>query len=197
MEFGSEVELVKALAKGDRAAFAQLFRKQNAAMVRLAIDITGSKAIAEEVTQDVWLAVLKSISQFEGRASLASWIFAILINKARSRARVEGRTVSFDADGEDDNLAAAFDGRGRWKDMPELWEQITPERIVEGRRLLDIVTVAIEALPANQKAVMVLRGQQQLEPEEVCAILSIGEGNMRVLLHRARLTVRAAIDKVA
>ena len=129
MEFGSEVELVGALSKGDRAAFAQLFRKHNAAMVRLAVGITGRKALAEEVAQDVWLAVLKNISQFEGRASLASWIFAILINKARNRARVEGRTVSFDAEGEDDNLAAAFDGRGRWKDMPELWDQIGADRI--------------------------------------------------------------------
>ena len=196
MDYGGEMQLVTALAKGDRTAFPSLFRKHNAAMVRLATGITGSKAVAEEVAQDAWLAVLNNIARFEGRASLASWIFAILINKARSRARVEGRSVSFDADGEDDNLAAAFDGRGRWKDMPELWDQIGADRIINGRRLLEIVMAAIEALPANQKAVMILRGQQELKPDEVCAILAISEGNMRVLLHRARLAVRAVIDQV-
>lgn len=191
-----EAELVAALVKGDRASFARVFRKHNAGMVRLATGIAGSRAVAEEVAQETWLAVLNGIGAFEGRSSLASWIFAILVNKARSRARKEGRSVSFDDYGEDDSLAAAFDGRGHWKDMPELWEEITPDRIIEGRSILEIVMAAIDALPTNQKAVMVLRGQQGLDPSEVCAILSINEGNMRVLLHRARLAVRAALDRV-
>ena len=193
---GSDGEQVRALIAGDRAAFAQLFRQHNAAMVRVATGITGSRAVAEEVTQDAWVAVLKHIAGFEERSSLAGWIFTILVNRARSRARVEGRSVSFDAGGEDNSLAAAFDGRGHWKDTPALWEEITPDRIVAGRRMLDVVTAAIEALPPGQRAVMVLRGQQGLEAEEVCAILGINEGNMRVMLHRARLAVRAAIYRL-
>lgn len=191
-----EAALVELLAAGDRAAFEQIYTQHNASLVRVASGIVQSRAVAEEVAQDTWIAVLKYISGFEGRSSLASWIYTILINKARSRAKREGRIVSFDGAGEDDNLAAAFDGRGRWKDMPELWDVLTPERILAGRNVMEHVNVAIEALPAGQRAVIIMRAQQGLSGEEVCTILGISEGNMRILLHRARLTVRAALDKL-
>lgn len=189
-----ETELVQLLVAGDRPAFERIYRKHNAALIRLAMGIVASRATAEEVAQDTWIAVLKYVGSFEGRSSLAGWIFSILINKARSRATREGRFVSFDCEGEDDNLAAAFDGRGRWKDLPDLWEEVTPERILAGRSVMDHVTAAIETLPAAQRSVIILRAQQGLEAEEVCKILGISEGNMRVLLHRARLAVRAALD---
>ena len=189
-----ETELVQLLVAGDRPAFERIYRKHNAALIRLAMGIVASRATAEEVAQDTWIAVLKYVGSFEGRSSLAGWIFSILINKARSRATREGRFVSFDGEGEDDNLAAAFDGRGRWKDMPDLWEEVTPERILAGRSVMDHVTAAIETLPAAQRSVIILRAQQGLEAEEVCKILGISEGNMRVLLHRARLAVRTALD---
>lgn len=189
-----EAVLVQLLAAGDRAAFEQVYKQHNTSLVRIATGILRSRATAEEVAQETWIAVLKSISGFEGRSSLASWIFSILINKARSRAKREGRIVSFDGAGEGDDLAAAFDGRGRWKNMPELWETLTPERILEGRSVMEHVNAAIEALPASQRSVIILRAQQGLDAKEVCAILGISEGNMRVLLHRARLGVRAALD---
>lgn len=191
-----ETTLIKSLVSGDRAGFEGVYRKHNASMVRFCNGIVRNRATAEEVVQDTWVAVLKGISGFEGRSSLAGWIFTILINKARTRAGRDGRMISFDGGGEDDGLAAAFDGRGRWKDMPELWETLTPDRIVEGRSILAHVTAAIETLPPAQRSVLILRGQQQLEPAEVCAILDISEGNMRVLLHRARLSVRKALDEV-
>ncbi len=189
-----EAALVKLLAAGDRAAFEQVYNQHNTSLVRVATGIVRSRATAEEVAQETWIAVLKSISGFEGRSSLASWIFSILINKARSRAKREGRSVSFDGAGEDDNLAAAFDGRGRWKNMPELWETLTPERILAGRSVMEHVNAAIEALPPSQRSVIILRAQKGLDADEVCAILGISEGNMRVLLHRARLSVRTALD---
>jgi RNA polymerase sigma-70 factor (ECF subfamily) len=193
----AEAALLRMLASGDRAAFEAIYRKHNAAMVRFATGILRSRASAEEVTQDAWVSVLKNIGGFEGRSALAGWIFTIVLNKARTRAGRDGRSVSFDGAGEDDNLAAAFDGRGRWKDMPELWEEITAERIIAGRSVLHHVTAAIESLPPAQRSVLVLRGQQGLEADEVCAMLGITEGNMRVLLHRARLAVRAAVDGLA
>lgn len=189
-----ETQLIARLVRGDRTAFAQVFTCHNASMVRVARGICSSHAVAEEVAQEAWLAVLKTIGTFEGRSSLAGWIFAILINKARTRARVEGRSVSFDGE-EDNTLADAFDGRGRWKDLPDLWDEITPERILQGKTALEVVTVAIDALPPAQRSVLILRSQQGLEPAEICAALGISEGNMRVLLHRARLAVRAALEK--
>jgi RNA polymerase sigma-70 factor (ECF subfamily) len=170
---GDDRALALRLVEGDAAAFELLYRRHNAAMIRLCNGIIRSRVIAEDVAQDTWVTVLDRIDLFEGRGSLASWIYTILINKARSRARREGRTVSFDDFGVDGTLNDAFDGRGHWRTMPALWENLTPERHVEGRS-----------------------GQQELDPAEVCTLLDISEGNMRVLLHRARLTVRNALDRL-
>ncbi|MFC2966835.1 RNA polymerase sigma factor [Acidimangrovimonas pyrenivorans] len=194
--FSDQATLVRRLAEGDRAAFEHVYRQHNAALIRVCTGIVDSRATAEEVVQDAWVAVLKNIGGFEGRSSLAGWIFTIMVNKARTRAKRDGRSVSFDEGGEDNSLAAAFDGRGHWKDKVDLWKEITPERIIAGRSLLEHVTEAIEALPSGQRAVLTLRGQQGLDAAEVCDILGISEGNMRVQLHRARLAVRAALDKV-
>lgn len=184
------------LLTGDAEAFELVYRRHNAAMLRFCAGIVRSRDLAEEVVQDTWVAVLGRIDLFEGRGSLAGWIYTILINKARSRARREGRTVSFDDFGDGEGLAGAFDGRGHWRSMPELWEDLTPERHIEGRSVLQHVEAVIETLPPAQRAVLILRGQQELEASEVCALLDISEGNMRVLLHRARLTVRNALDQL-
>lgn len=190
-----EGALVERLVAGDRSAFEYLYRKHTPAMVRMCMGLVRNRATAEEIVQDTWIAVLNGMGAFEGRSSLAGWIFAILVNKARSRAQRDGRAVSFDEEGDEGGLAAAFDGRGRWKDMPELWETLTPDRIVEGRSVMSHVVAAIESLPPAQRSVLILRGQKEMEPSEVCAILNISEGNMRVLLHRARLAVRKALDR--
>lgn len=189
-------QLATAAARGDRAAFATLYRRHNAGMVRLATAILRNRASAEEVAQDAWVSILRNIDRFEGRASLAGWMFTILMNAARSRARRDGRSVSFNADDGRDGLADAFDGTGHWARMPDLWDEITPERIVAGRRVLDHVTEAIDALPEAQRAVLILRTQQGLSAPEVCALLDISEGNMRVLLHRARVAVRNRLVEV-
>ena len=194
LNMADETALVAQLTTGDRTAFECVYRKHNASMLRMCEGMIRNRATAEEVVQDTWIAVLKGIGGFEGRSSLAGWIFAILVNKARSRAQRDGRMISFDGEGEDDGLAAAFDGRGRWKDMPDLWETLTPDRIIEGRNIMAHVLAAIDALPSAQRSVLILRGQQDLEPAEVCSILNITEGNMRVLLHRARLSVRKSLD---
>lgn len=190
-----EADLVAKLVAGDRATFETVYRRHNAGMVRFASTILRSRASAEEVAQETWIAVLRNIGQFEGRSSLAGWIFAILTNKARNRATRDGRSISFD-EGDDGGLAAAFDGQGRWKDIPDLWDEVTAERIVAGRNILDHVNRAIDALPPAQRAVLILRGQQQLEASQVCQMLNITEGNMRVLLHRARFALRNALDQL-
>jgi len=135
-------------------------------MVRMCAGLMRNHATAEELAQEIWIAVLKNIGGFEGRSSLAGWIFTILLNKARSRLKRDGRSVSFDEIGKDNGLQAAFDGRGRWKDMLGLWNEFTPERVVEGRSVLEHVNAAIEALPSAQRAVLILRGQQGLDAAE-------------------------------
>lgn len=191
-----EQALLRGLIDGDPAAFERLFRRHNAAMIRFASGIVRARHLAEEVVQETWISVLGRIDLFEGRSSLASWIYTILLNKARTLAKREGRTVFFDDSGDGDGLADAFDGRGRWRNIPELWDELTPDRHVEGRSVLEHVEAAIDALPSAQRAVLILRGQQEVEPKEVCALLDMTEGNMRVLLHRARVNVRNALDRL-
>ncbi len=193
---GNDRALALRLMHGDAAAFDGLYRRHNAAMIRFCTGIVQQRQIAEDVVQDTWIAVLGRIDLFEGRGSLAAWIYTILINKARSRARREGRAILFDDHGSIDGLADAFDGNGHWCEIPELWENLTPERHVEGRSILQHVEDVIETLPPMQRAVLILRGQQDLDPSEVCALLDISESNMRVLLHRARVTIRNALDRL-
>ncbi|MDH4439001.1 MAG: RNA polymerase sigma factor [Rhizobium sp.] len=193
---GGDRALALRLVDGDAAAFELLYRRHNAAMIRFCSGIVRPRDITEDIVQDTWVAVLGRIDLFEGRGSLAGWIYTILINKARSRARRDGRNVAFDDHGDGNALANAFDGRGRWCTLPELWENLTPARHIEGRSVLQHVEAVIETLPPAQRAVLILRAQQDLDPAEICALLDISEGNMRVLLHRARLTVRNALDRL-
>ncbi len=192
-----DIDVARRLAEADRATFEALFKKHNAAMVKLAQGVVGSRAIAEEISQDTWYTVLSRAAIFEGRSSLAGWIFTILMNNARTAAKRNGRTVSFDDGGEDNSLAAAFDGSGRWKDLPELWERRTPERIADERNQLKTVSAAIDQLPAGQKTVLALRVQEGLTTAEVAEALQISEVNVRILLHRARLALRSALGPTA
>ena len=192
-----ESELLQQLASGDRATFDLVYRRHNAGMMRFATAILHNRASAEEVVQEVCIAVLSNIGGFEGRSSLAGWIFTIVANKAKTRAKRDGLSVSLDTSATDDTTDDAFDGRGRWRQMPELWDEMTPERIVDGRQILDHLHEAINNLPAAQRAVLVLRAQQDLEADEVCKILGISEGNMRVLLHRARFSLRQSLDRIS
>lgn len=194
VDFPDERQMVTLLVAGDRAAFETLYRKMNAAMLRMCMGLVRNRATAEEVVQDTWVAVLRGIGRFEGRSSLAGWIFAILVNRSRSRVQRDGRTICFDGAGADDTLAAAFDGRGRWKNMPELWDAMTAERIIAGRDVMEHVTVAIDKLPSAQRSVLILRSQKGMDGSEVAKALDISEGNVRVLLHRARMAVRKALD---
>ena len=187
---------IQGLIAAERTAFETVYRRHNGSMVRVASAILRNRASAEEIAQETWMAVLRKIGGFEGRSSLAGWIFTILTNKAKTRAKRDGRSVSLDTSATDDSIDDAFDGRGRWKDMPELWDEITPDRVVNGRQILSHVSDAIEQLPPAQRAVLILRGQQELDAAEVCDILGLTEGNVRVLLHRARLSLRQALDRI-
>ena len=135
---------IQGLIAGERTAFETVYRRHNGSMVRVASAILRNRASAEEIAQETWMAVLRKIGGFEGRSSLAGWIFTILTNKAKTRAKRDGRSVSLDTSVNDDSIDDAFDGRGRWKDMPEIWDEITPDRVVNGRQMLSHLSDAIE-----------------------------------------------------
>jgi len=190
------------LRQGDASAYRALIRRHHAPMVGVAASIIGSRAQGEEVVQDAWLAVYAGIARFEGRSSLSTWIYSIVLNRSRTRASREGRLVGLPAlldgaaPGERSVPGSAFQPDGHWIEAPRLWDELDPERIVGGRQLWSHVQDAIERLPAGQKAVVILRDIEGKDAEETCALLELSSENQRVLLHRARARIRQAIDTV-
>jgi RNA polymerase sigma-70 factor (ECF subfamily) len=198
----SDPDELGALRAGDEAAYLALVRRHNASMVRVAQIYVGSRAVAEEVAQEAWVAVLNGLDRFEGRSSLKTWLFRIVTNLAKTRAVREGRTIPFSALRTPENVPepavepgrfrAADDPRwpGHWAVKPQEWPE---ERLLAGETLA-VVAAAIEALPANQRAVITLRDVEGWSSDEVCNALELSETNQRVLLHRARAKVRKALE---
>jgi RNA polymerase sigma-70 factor (ECF subfamily) len=201
-----EADLVASLRAGDEQAFARLVDSHHASMVRLAMVYVPSRAVAEEVAQEAWLAVLQGLDRFEGRSSLKTWIFRILMNRAMTRGQREHRTVPFSAvfDASKEPAEPAVDPdrfrppgekwAGDWVQFPGRWEG-TPEARLLSRESLDHVARAIDMLPPSQREVITLRDVEGWTSREVCNVLDITETNQRVLLHRARSKVRRAMEQ--
>jgi RNA polymerase sigma-70 factor (ECF subfamily) len=199
-----EAGLLEALRRGDESAFAELISLYSSPLLRVAMIYTGSRAVAEEVVQETWLGVVNGLDRFECRSSLKTWIFKILTNNATTRAARERRSVPFSA------LAAAESEEGpsvdpdrffppdhdrypgHWALGPTRWE--TPEEGLLSGEARELVLREIEQLPPAQRTVITLRDIEGWPSEEVCEALDVSEGNQRVLLHRARTKVRAALE---
>ena len=198
----SEAELLEALRAGDEDAFAELVREYHPSLVRVARIYVPTQAAAEEVAAETWLAVLNGLDRFEGRSSLRTWIFRILTNIAKTRAVRDGRTLPFSALQDPARVPeAAVDADrfldpehprwpGHWAARPEPW----PEDALIASETRDVIAEAIEALPASQRTVITLRDVQGWSSDEVRNALDLSETNQRVLLHRARSKVRAALE---
>jgi RNA polymerase sigma-70 factor, ECF subfamily len=197
---GSEDALVARLRAGDEAAFRQLLGLHHGNMVGLARSFVRSRETAEEVAQDTWLAVIEGIDAFEQRSGLKAWIYAILVNKARTRAVRDGRMVALsELSSEVEALAVdadRFSEAGAWIDPPRVLEELTPERHAAGRELLAHMRDALDKLPALQRAVIILRDIEGTDAEEACNILGISETNQRVLLHRGRTRLRSDMERL-
>lgn len=189
--------LLARLKAGEEAAFRQLVRERHARLLRLAGLFLRSRASAEEVVQDTWVAVVTGLDGYAGEAPLAAWINGILVNKARSRAVRDGRQVSFSDLARPEMAGEAVDPAqflpdGHWAMPQQPWEALTPEREAGDRQLLAGVAAALDALPPAQRAVVLMRDVEGMDSPAICAALGISEANLRVLLHRARVKLRDA-----
>ena len=197
-----ETAVIAALRDGDESVFAQLVDKHTPSMLRVARGYVPSREIAEEVVQETWIALIKGIGNFEGRSSLRTWLFTVMINIAKSRGVKERR--------ESDAAVAAFTGGtvdparfreagdpypGHWKpdEVPSPFPE-TPEGLVLGRELVDVAQRELEKLPDRQRTVVTLRDMLGFDSGEVCELLDISAANQRVLLHRGRAVLRAALE---
>ena len=198
MDSGTDAQLLAALRAGDEQAFATLVRRHHAAMLRLASSFVPNVAVAEEVVQDTWVGVLRGIEGFEGRSSFRTWLFRILVNRARTAGARERRTIAVGDTGAVGDTEAAvaasrFGGGGSWLSPPERWIEEAEDRLEAGK-LAEFLRTAIGGLPDRQQRVVTLRDVEGLTSEEVCSVLEISESNQRVLLHRARSRLRQAIE---
>ena len=194
-----DADTIAALRRGDEATFAALIERYQRALLRVALLYVADQSVAEELVQETWLGLLQSLARFEGRCSLKTWIFRILVNRAKTRGIRERRSVPFSAlrsaadDGAESTVdLAEFDAQGHWLVGPQSWENAPEERLL-AQETRSHIRQAVDALPANQRAVIELRDIAGWTSDEVCRHLGISEANQRVLLHRARSKVRQAL----
>lgn len=207
----SDAAVIEALRRGDEEAFARLVEQHHATMRRIARLYVSSQAVADEVVQDTWLAVIQGVWAFEGRSSLKTWILRILINRAKTRGIREGRMISFAELGTADNRSRAV---GERQDLSIIERRTAADRSTEGHKtgpglpdpnlspeamLLTEearaeIRAAIDALPPTQRIVITMRDLEGCSGEEVCNVLGLSETNQRVILHRARSKVREMVS---
>jgi RNA polymerase sigma-70 factor (ECF subfamily) len=193
---GTDDPLLAKLRTGDEAAFATLVAELEAGLLDFASTFTSSSALAEDIVQETWLAVVRGLHAFEGRASLKTWIFSILVRRARTMAtrdaRQRARAAARAAEVE---WQPGQGRRGLWDETPIPWAVEDPAAIHESQEALVVLQTALDDLPENQRQVVLLRDVEGLPTGDVCNILALSETNVRVILHRGRAKLRQALDR--
>lgn len=192
----ADLEVARRILGGDEAAFAGLVTRHHRAMIGVARHFIRDLASAEEVVQDAWVAFLDALPRFEGRASLRTFLFRILSNRAKTRAARDSKQVPFSAVDDTGEFVekARFDATGHWIRQPRPWEWDTPEALLSDKQVVGWFDEAVKTLPERQRAVLLLRDVEEVDSAEVCELLDLTEGNQRVLLHRARAAIRTFVD---
>ena len=187
---------------GDEETFLALVRENHGVFSSLARSYVKTKESAEEIVQETWMAVVMGLDRFEGRSSLKTWIFGILCNLARTRAKREKRTILFsevggeDESGEPSVDPSRFKASGHWNEPPRPWDDHTPERLTQNSEMMEQLKEALEGLPHAQRAVVALRDVAGLSSGEACNVLGLSETNQRVLLHRGRARLRGMLEDI-
>lgn len=199
MTRGTEGAVLAALRSGDEAAFDAFVRAQHPELLRFAIARARDRSSAEEAVQETWLVFLERLETFEARSSLRTFLFGILINVLRARGRRDRRAIPLSSLGDEELVEpdrfvpADQPWAGHWSRPPSPWP--SGEDALHARELRDAIAHAIEALPDPHREVLTLRDGLGWEAAEIAALLETSEGNVRVVLHRARCRVRSALEK--
>ncbi len=200
----TEDVLLSRLRERDESAFDELVTKHHGPLIRMAMGYVADREVAEEVVQDTWMAVIENLPRFEGRSSLRTWIFGILIHKAKDRGIREKRYTTFSSfESCEDDYDEAVDPSsfhqkgewaGHWAMPPQPWDDQTPEKLLASQQTITAMNSAIESLPTTLKEVLILRDIEGMDIKEACALLKITETNVYVRLHRARERVRKVVE---
>jgi RNA polymerase sigma-70 factor, ECF subfamily len=187
-----EADLLERLRGGDEEAFVTLVRRHHAALVRLASAYVPNLAVAEEVVQESWLGVVRGIDRFEGRSSLKTWLYRIVVNRARTAGVREHRETPIDLTGSAEPVER-FGPDGAWADPPVPWTEQVEDRLTAAA-MSGRIHESLAQLPEMQRQVVTLRDLDGLSSGEACGLLGISEANQRVLLHRGRARLRGLLD---
>jgi RNA polymerase sigma-70 factor (ECF subfamily) len=190
-----EAALLDRLIRRDQSTVEQVVRAHHGFLIAIVIPIVGPD-IAEDVVQEAWIKAFAAFSRFEGRSSLRTWLAQIALNAARTRRRSAAREVSLEEWGRDDGspISHRFAPDGRWSDPPGSWHHSTPEELLTESELRDCIEKHLQRLPSDQQTVVRLRELEAMEFEEIGTITGLTEGNVRVILHRARQKLHAMIE---
>lgn len=183
-----DLETVRAILGGDDAAFERLVDDLHRPLLRIAEARVG-RDLAQDVVQETWVLVATHLADFEGRSALRTWITRILMNHASQRRTREHRYVPF-AEGDDEGPELPFGAMGFWADTPTATDDA-----LDAKEHVAWLREALEALPPVQRAVVTLRDVEDWTSEEVCNALELSDSNQRVLLHRGRQKLRAAVER--
>ena len=170
----SDLEVIAAVLAGEVARFAVLVRRYNQRMFRTARAILGDDQEAEDAVQQAYLSAFQALPTFRGDAQVSTWLIRIVVHEAIDRQRRRARVRELPED------APAIDPR-------------TPESETADRELGGALARAIDALPDSLRAVLVLRGIEELDTPTTAATLGLSDEAVRVRLHRARTALRAAV----
>ncbi len=187
--FVADRAIADRIRAGDEAAFVALSRQCRPCMFAVARTYVASAATADEVVQDAWEAVLRGLPNYEGRSKLSTWVYGIVAHLARKRQSRDQREQPFAEPAVEEGR---FNAKGHWVQTPSAFP--APDRLVSDRQLTEHLFAAIRELPANLQAVVWLRDIEQLSAETVCQTLELSDAHQRVLLHRARSRLRAALE---
>lgn len=193
----TEQQLIDRLRAGDESAFAELVEAHTPMMLRVARGYVASHDVAEDVVQETWIALMKGIDRFEGRSTLRTWLFKVLVNIAKKRGVRDSRDQSPYPGGATVDPARFRPGTdpdwpGHWDTPPTPWPE-TPEGSVLGSEVLEVTRRELDRLPEKQRIVVALRDVLGLDSDEVCSLLSLTAANQRVLLHRGRARIRESL----
>ncbi|MDP3814838.1 RNA polymerase sigma factor [Pseudomonas sp.] len=191
----NDADLLPRLLAGEQKAFRELVATYQGAMRAVAFAIVGSRN-ADEVVQDAWLAVVRNLEGFQGRASLKTWLLTITANTAKTRLKHNRREVLLDDIPSPHGSIGdeRFADDGHWLLAPYAWHQDTPEALLTEAELRECLEKTLASLSELQGSVLHLREREGLELEEICNLLQVSLSNVRVLLHRARLKVFATLE---
>jgi RNA polymerase sigma-70 factor (ECF subfamily) len=192
---------LQALRRGDELEFRRLVKTYHSLLLRLALIYSPSREVAEETVQETWIAVLRGLDGFAGRAALQTWICRILVNTARRRAGLESRSVPFSTLQDDEDIPAVAPDQffpsgpyaGHWATRNNDWSRLPEDKLLS-RELQDVASGAISQLPPAQQIVITLRDVEGWTASEVSGLLDIQDSYQRVLLHRARIRVRTTLE---